>query len=135
MCHVRRIAIASGIIVSLLVLSLALAPGTSESENRQIAAGLLHLHCQWETNADIPSLFESLTNLPFHGGAVGVGKGSVHRRHDVLGIKWEECYFVYQPQPVTDASEWTLYRAWYWYPPKLGKKALATHKLVTIRAN
>ena len=107
MRHVRRIAIGLGIIVGLVVLSLAVGPGTSESKNRKIAAGLVELHRQWETNADIPSLFQSLTNLPFQSGAVGVGKGWVHRRHEVLGIKWEECYFIYQPSPATNASEET----------------------------
>jgi hypothetical protein len=132
--HFRRIAIALGLGVGLLVLWLAFGSGTAESRNRKMAAELVALHRAWETNGNIPALFESLTNLPFHDhGGVLVAKGCVSRRYAVLGTKWEKYYFIIQSPAVTNASEWTLYRAWYWYRPGGGQKELATRKLVAIR--
>ena len=128
----QRGSIALGIIAGLVVLALAFGKGTSDSRNREIAAGLVELHHQWETNKNIPSFFQSLTNLPFHDGAVGVGKGWVDRRHGILGLKGEERYFIYQPSPVTNSSEWTLYHAWFWYRPGGGRSTLAMRKLLTI---
>jgi hypothetical protein len=137
MRRVRRIAIALGVIVALLVLLLVFGIGTSQSRYRKIATELVELDRQWETNVtNVPSLYESLTNLPFHHhGEVLVGKGCVSRRYTVLGMGWEQYYFIYQPVPVTNASEWALYHAWYWYQPGGGKRQLTTHKLVTITTN
>src|SRR5262245_13068212 len=134
MRRIRRIAIVSGIIVGLFALSLAFVTFTSEPSNRKIAAELVELHRQWETNSDIPALYGSLTDLPFHDGAVGIGRGSVNRRYSVLGVKWEQCYFVTQSQPVDNPSKWTLYHSWYWYRPGGGRTTLATRELQTITA-
>ena len=120
------------IIAALFVLWFAFFADTSEARNRNIAAGLVELHRQWDTTNNIPALYESLTNLPFHDGGVVVAKGSVSRRYNVLGVKWEKSYFIYQPKALDNASEWTLYRAWYWYAPGGGKKELVLRKLQTV---
>ena len=137
MRHVKRIAIAFGILVGLVLLSLASHTGHSTPRDRMIALDLLKLQQQWETNHNIPSLIQSLTNLPFHDGGVFaggvlIGRGSVSRRSAAFGIKREECYFIYQPPQFTNTSEWTLYHAWYWYPPGGGKKEMEMHKLLTF---
>lgn len=136
MRHFKPIAIVLGIIVGLIVLSLVFSMGPSEPKNRKIAEGLLELHRQFDTTTNVPSLYRSLTNLPFHDGPVIIANGSVSCRHNVLGIKWAECYFViqphYKPQHGTNLSEWKLYHAWFWYPPGHGEKNLATQELITI---
>jgi hypothetical protein len=132
--HERRrlkgTAIALGVAVVLLGLLLALGAGTSDVKSRKLATELVELHRQWETSTNIPSLYESLTNLPFHNGGVGVGKGWVSRQYGALGIKWEQFYFVNQTAPGT--NEWTLYHAWYLYPPGGPQRKLATRKLLTM---
>ena len=132
MRHFRRITVVLGIIVVLLLLLLAFVTGTSESRGRKIAADLLALHGQWDTNDNIPALFLSLTNLPFQDGAAGLEKAWVFRRYSVLGIQWEEYYFIQRPMPVTNSSEWTLYHAWYWNRPSGGQKELAMRKLLNF---
>jgi hypothetical protein len=135
MRHFRRLGVVLGIIVALLVLLLAFGAGTSESRYRKIAADLIALHRQWETNDNIPALFQSLTNLPFQDGAAGSEKAWVYRRYSVLGVRWEEYYFIQRPMPVTNTSKWTLYHAWYWNRPTGGQKELAMHELLTITTN
>jgi hypothetical protein len=135
MRHLKQIAIVLGIVLILLAVLLSFQTGTPESKSRKIAADLLELHRQWHITNDVPALFRSLTNLPFHDGSFMIGESSVARRHNVLGIKWDESYFIFQPQPVTNTSEWTLYHAWYWYPPYGIRKQFVTRKLVTVTTN
>lgn len=132
MSHLKQIAIVLGIVLVLLAVLLSFHTGIPEPKSRKIAADLIELHRRWHLTNNVPALFGSLTNLPFRGGAFVISETTVSRRHNVLGIKWEESYFIYQPRPATNASGWTLYHAWYWYPPGWGKKQLATRKLVTV---
>jgi len=134
MRHFKQIAIVFGIVLVLLAILLSFQSSPSEPQSRKIAADLIELNHQWDTT-NVPAFFHSLTNLPFHTGPFVISKTSVSRRHNVLGIKWEETYFIHQPQPVTNAFEWTLYHAWYWYPPHGIQKQLGMRKLVTVRTN
>ena len=132
MRHAKQVLITFGIVLVLLAAWVAFEITASEPGDPRIAAELLDIQRQWDTSTNVPSLYQSLTNLPFHNGPVIIGKGSVSRRHNLLGIKWAESYFIYQPQSVRNTFEWTLYHAWYWYPPGHGEKELATRKLVTV---
>jgi hypothetical protein len=127
--YVRRLVVVLGVIVVLLTLMITLGTG-KRSENRKIAADLVELHRCWDTNDNLPSLFQSLTNLPFREGAASEGKAYVYHRYGLFGMHWDEYYFIQQPLPVTNAAEWTLYHAWYWN----GHRELAMHKLLTINA-
>ena len=135
MRHFKPIAIASGIFVALIAFSLVFRPHSPNPNNRKIAEELLELHRQWDTTNNIPSLYRSLTNLPFQKGGVLIADGCVSRRYNFLGIKLEQYYFVDPSAPTTNAAEWSLYHAWYWYPPPRGKKELATRKLMTITSD
>ena len=131
----RRILFGAALVAGLVGVAIALAGRTPEAKARKIAAELLELHRQWETHPNVPALFESLTNLPFHDGAAAIGRGSVERRYNVLGLKWSEFYYICQPAAATNASEWTLYRAWYWYPPFSRRRELARRKVVTTEVD
>jgi len=133
MFNAKRIVVLSGIIVLLLVLGLAFFSDPAESRWRKIAADLTELHRQWPTNDNTTALFQSLTNLPFQDGAAGDDKAWVSHKFSVLGLRWEEYYFIQTPRPVTETSEWTLYHAWYWHHPRGGQRELAMHKLMTWR--
>ena len=136
MSRLKRIGIGLGVVLALVALWLVLSTGRSEARDRKIALGLLELDRQWESNSNIPGLFESLTNLPFHDrGGVLVAKGCVSRRYALLGVKWEEFYFIRQPLTISGTPQWSLYHAWYWYPPGGGKKEVSTRRLLTLTAN
>ena len=126
----KGIAVVLGIILLLLVIVLGcIFSDPSASESRKIAADLTELHRQWPTNDNAQALFQSLTNLPFQSGAAGDDKAWVSRRFSVLGLRWEEYYFIQTPRPVTDTSEWTLYHTWAWERPSRGQMPM--HKLLT----
>jgi hypothetical protein len=134
MRHLKPLAVMLGIILILLALLVGFFGDPSQARCRQIAADLIELHRQWHTNDNTPALFQSLTNLPFQDGAAGAGKAWVYHRYSILGIKWQEYFFIQQPLPVTTASEWTLYHAYYWNRPSGGQKELAMRKLLTTTA-
>ena len=126
MSHVKRLVVVLG--VGVIVLSLVITLGRGDtSKNRRIAADLVELQRRWDTSDDVPSLFQSLTNLPFREGAATDEKAYVYHRYGLLDIHWEEYYFIQRPRPVTKGSEWTLSHSWY-----SGHRTLAMHKLLTI---
>jgi len=131
----KPIAITLGILVALVACSLVFRTDTPDPKNEKIAEELLELHRQWDTTNNIPSLYYSLTNLPFHKGGVYIEDGNVSRRYNVLGFRYEQDYFIYQPKFATNSSEWTLYHVWYWYPHGWAKKTLAIRKLTTITSD
>lgn len=110
----------------LLTLMVTLGRG-SRSRNLKIAADLLELQRRWDTSDNVPSLFQSLTNLPFRQGAAGPEKAWVYHRYGLLGMCCDEYYFIYRPPPCT-SEEWTFYHAWYWN----GHRELVLRKLLTI---
>lgn len=127
MGRIRQRVIVFGVLSVLLVLVIALGTG-STSKQRRIAADLLQLQRRWETTDDVPALFRRLTNLPFREGAATDEKSYVYHRYGFFGLRCDEYYFIQRPRPVTNASEWTFYHAWYWD----GHRQLAMHKLLTI---
>jgi hypothetical protein len=129
MGHTRRLVILFGALAVLFALVVALSRrGTSKQ--RRIAADLLELQRRWETTDNVPALFQSLTNLPFREGAATDEKSYVYHRYGLLGFHCDEYYFIQRPRPITNASEWTFYHAWYWN----GHRQLAMRKLLTIGA-
>ena len=130
MLRPKGIAVVLGTLLLLLVVVLGcFFSDPSASKSRKIAADLTELHRQWQTTDNMQTLFQSLTNLPFQSGAAGDDKAWVSRRFSVLGLRWEEYYFIQTPRPVTDASEWTLYHTWAWQRPSCGQMPM--HKLLT----
>jgi hypothetical protein len=127
MGRIRRLVIVFGVLAVLLTLVIFRGSGGTSKQHR-IAADLLELQRRWEASDDVQSLFRSLTNLSFRQGAAGPEKAYVYHRYSLLGMNCDDYYFIYRPRPVTNASEWTLYHAWYWN----GHRELAMHKLLTI---
>jgi hypothetical protein len=128
----KVIAVVLGIVLVLLIIVLGcFFSDPSASKSRKIAADLIELHRQWETNDNTTALFQSLTNLPFQDGAAGAEKAWVSHKFSVLGLRWEEYYYIHTPMPVTSTSEWSFYHEWGWYHPNGGMRRLAMHKLMT----
>jgi hypothetical protein len=124
--HDKRLVVLVGVMGLLLTLMVTLGRG-SRSRDLKIAADLLELQRRWDTSDNVPSLFQSLTNLPFRQGAAGPEKAWVNHRYGLLGMHFDEYYFIQRPLPATDASDWTFYHAWYW----VGHRELVMRKLLT----
>src|ERR1017187_7884366 len=111
--HDKRLVVLVGVMGLLLTLMVTLGRG-SRSRDLKTAADLLELQRRWDTSDNVPSLFQSLTNLPFRQGAAGPEKAWVNHRYGLLGMDFEGDFFIQRPLPATDASDWTFYPAWDW---------------------
>jgi hypothetical protein len=119
-----------GALVVLSILIITLGRGDT-SKNRRIASDLLELNRQWPqriTYSDKVSLFQSLTNLPFHdGGASTAHRVFIHCQRAILGMQFDEFYWLDEPE--TNLFHWTLYHGWYW---RGYRKFGRNHTLLTL---